>query len=233
MKRRLAQIALALVFVATSMYAAESLDRVVAVVNRQPILASDVEDAAHFEALEQGKVPNTLDAERKAVLNRVIERELICQQMPDTFEPASGLVDHHISELRAQFPAIKTDAQWMDMLATYGLDTETLRADVTLELKVVHFLEIRLRPTVRVESDEVSDYYSKKLVPQLKAAGATAEPIERVRDKIEEVLLQQKMTEVFDAWVANLRTQGTIRILDPYLSAPATAATEKSTASNR
>jgi hypothetical protein len=100
-------------------------------------------------------------------------------------------------------------------------------------LKVVHFLDIRLRPTVRVERDEVSDYYSNKLVPQLKAAGATAEPIEKVKDKIEEVLLQQKMTEVFDAWVANLRSQGTIRILDPDLAAPAPAATEKSTASNR
>jgi peptidyl-prolyl cis-trans isomerase SurA len=71
------------------------------------------------------------------------------------------------------------------------------------------------------------------LLPQLNAAGAAAEPIEKVRDKIEEVLLQQKMTEVFDAWVANLRSQGSIRILDPNLAAPPTTATEKSTASNR
>jgi parvulin-like peptidyl-prolyl isomerase len=233
MKRRLAQLALALVLLATGASAAELLDRVVAVVNRKPILASDVEDAAHFEALEQGKVPNALDSELKAVLNRVVERELICQQMPDTFEPASELVDRHIADLRAQFSTIKTDAEWMNTLASYGLDQESLRDDVTLRLKVVHFLEIRLRPTVRVESGEVSDYYSKKLLPQLKAAGATAVPIENVRDKIEEVLLQQKMTEVFDAWVANLRSQGTIRILDPNLAAPATDATEKSTASNR
>jgi parvulin-like peptidyl-prolyl isomerase len=233
MKRRLAQLAFTLVLLATGLYAAESLDRVVAVVNRQPILASDVDDAAHFEALEQGKVPTALDSERRAVLNRVIERQLIYQQMPDTFEPDSELVDRHIADLRAQFSTIKTDAEWMNTLASYGLDQESLRDDVTLRLKVVHFLEIRLRPTVRVESGEVSDYYSKKLLPQLKAAGATAVPIENVRDKIEEVLLQQKMTEVFDAWVANLRSQGTIRILDPNLAAPATDATEKSTASNR
>jgi peptidyl-prolyl cis-trans isomerase SurA len=233
MKRRLAQLALALVLITTGSYAAESLDRVVAVVNRQPILASDVDDAAHFEALEQGKIPIALDSERKAVLSRVIERQLICQQMPDTFEPAGELIDRHIAELRAQFSSVKTDAEWLNLLASYGLDVESLRDDITLRLKVVHFLDIRLRPTVRVERDEVSDYYSNKLLPQLKAAGATAEPIEKVKDKIEEVLLQQKMTEVFDAWVANLRSQGTIRILDPDLAAPAAAATEKSTASNR
>jgi peptidyl-prolyl cis-trans isomerase SurA len=233
MKRHLAKLVFASVLLATSLYAAESLDRVIATVNRKPILASDVDDAAHFEALEQGKVPQALDSERKAVLNRVIERELICQQMPDTFEPESELIDRHIAELRAQFSTIKTDAAWMDLLASYGLDSELLREDVTLRLKVVHFLDVRLRPTVRVERDEVSDYYSHQLLPQLNAAGAAAEPIEKVRDKIEEVLLQQKMTEVFDAWVANLRSQGSIRILDPNLAAPPTTATEKSTASNR
>jgi hypothetical protein len=233
MKRRLAKLALTLVLLAISLHAAESLDRVIATVNRKPILASDVDDAAHFEALEQGKVPRALDSERRAVLNRVIERELVCQQMPDTFEPASELVDQHIAELRAQFSTVKTDADWLDLLASYGLDFETLRDDVTLRLKVVHFLDIRLRPTVRVDRDEVSDYYSKNLVPQLKAAGAAPEPIENVKDKIEEVLLQQKMTEVFDAWVANLRSQGSIRILDPDLAAPSPATAEKSTATNR
>ena len=43
----------------------------------------------------------------------------------------------------------------------------------------------------------------------------------------------QKMTEVFDAWVANLRSQGSIRIIDPNLAGPAPTITEKSTASNR
>jgi hypothetical protein len=55
----------------------------------------------------------------------------------------------------------------------------------------------------------------------LKAVGAKAEPIEKVQDKIEEVLLQQKMTDVFNAWTANLRNQGNIKILDPDLASPA------------
>ena len=220
MKRRLAQLALLLSLLAP-IACADSLDRIVATVNHQPILASDVDDEAHFEALQQGKAPTALNGERRGVLGRVIQRELICQQMPATFEPTKEAVDAQLSEVRAQFPSAKNDAQWNDLLASYNFNAQGIREFVTLQLKVVHFLELRLRPTVRVDRDEVGDYYSNKLVPQLKAAGATIDPIDKVRSQIEEVLLQQKMSEVFAAWIANLKNQGSIQILDPDLAPPA------------
>jgi hypothetical protein len=218
MKRRLAQFAIAFLMLVPCAQAADSLDRIVATVNRQPVLASDVDDEAHFEAIEQGRAPSMLDGDRRAVLNRVIQRELICQQMPDTFEPAEELIDAHIAELRAQFPAVITAAEWDHLLANYGFDDQTLRDNIKLQLKVVHFLDLRLRPTVRVDHDEITEYYSTKLVPKLKAAGAKIEPLDQLNDKISEVLIQQKMTEVFNAWTANLRSQGNVRILDPDLA---------------
>ena len=227
MKRLLVQLALVLMAVTSCASAADSLDRIVATVNRQPILSSDLDDASHFEAIQQAKTPTALDADRRAVLNRVIDRELIRQQMQDTYTPTKELVDRQISELRAQFPSVKSESQWNDLLASYQLDEAVLRDDVTLRLKVVNFLEVRLRPTVRVDQEEVSEYYEKTLVPQLKAANASIEPLDKVKSQIEEVLLQKKMTEVFDAWVANLRSQGNISILDSSLSSPAAVVPEK------
>lgn len=223
MKRRLAQLALLLPLLVSALCAAQSVDRIVATVNRQPILASDLDDEAHFEALQQGKAPGALDAERRGVLGRVIQRELICQQMPATFEPTKEAIDAQVNELRAQFPAVKDDAQWNELLNSYEFTPQSIRDFVTLQLKVVHFLDLRLRPTVRVDREEVGDYYSNKLVPQLKAAGAAIDPLEKVRTQIEEVLMQQKMSDVFNAWIANLRSQGTIQILDPDLAPPANA----------
>jgi parvulin-like peptidyl-prolyl isomerase len=220
MKRRLSKLALLLLLVVPNACFADSLDRIVATVNHQPILASDVDDEAHFEALQQGRAPSALDGERRGVLGRVIQRELICQQMPATFEPTAGAVDAQVNELRAQFPAVRSDAQWNELLASYNFSAQGIRDFVTLQMKVVHFLDLRLRPTVRVDREEVGDYYSNKLVPQLKAAGATIDPIDKVRSQIEEVLLQQKMSEVFNAWIANLKSQGNIQFLDPDLAPP-------------
>lgn len=218
MKRRLSQLALLLSLVVPTVSFADSLDRIVATVNHQPILASDVDDEAHFEALQQGKAPFALDGERRGVLGRVIQRELICQQMPATFEPTKAAVDVQVNELRAQFPAVRSDSQWTELLASYNFSEQGIRDFVTLQLKVVHFLDLRLRPTVRVDREEVGDYYSNKLVPQLKAAGAVIDPLDKVRSQIEEVLLQQKMSEVFNAWIANLKSQGNIQFLDPDLA---------------
>ena len=233
MKCRLAKLVYILALLAPMAYAGDLLDRIVATVNQKPILASDLDDAAHFEALQRGTLPGAMEINRRAVLNRVIERELICQQMPDTFEPTQEAIENHIREIRTQFPTAKSDVAWSDLLASFGFDDSSLRDDVRLQLKVVHFLDVRLRPTVRVESEEVSDYYSKTLVPRLKAAGATAEPMDKLKDKIQEVLLQQKMTEVFDAWVANLKSQGSIRVLDPELSTPTSAAPDKGARSSQ
>ncbi len=177
------------------------------------------------------KAPGELDADRRAVLNRVIQRELICQQMPDTYEPAKELIDGQVSDLRAQFTAVKTTGEWAALLGTYGFDDQILRDDIKLRIKVVHFLDLRLRPTVRVDHEEIGDYYSNKLVPQLKAAGAKVEPIDQVKDKIAEVLMQQKMTEVFNAWTANLRSQASVRILDPELAAPPSTVSDRASVS--
>jgi peptidyl-prolyl cis-trans isomerase SurA len=233
MKRRLAKLALLFTLLVPAACVADSVDRIVATVNHQPILASDVDDEAHFEALQQVKAPIALDEDRRGVLSRVIQRELICQQMPATFEPTKEAVDAQIKDLRAQFSIVKSDAQWSDLLASYDFSEQGIRDFITLQLKVVHFLDLRLRPTVRVDREEVGEYYSAKLVPQLKAAGAAIDSIDKVRSQIEEVLLQQKMSEVFNAWVANLRSQGSIQILDPDLAPPATPVSDTTVSSNR
>src|SRR3954447_2580364 len=120
MKRSLAQLAVVL-SLAVTMQAADTLDRIVATVNQRPILASDLDDEAHFEALQQAKPPDSLDVDRKGVLNRVIERELVCQQIPEPFDPGKELVEGRIAEIRKQFKTVTTDQQWSDLLASYDL----------------------------------------------------------------------------------------------------------------
>ncbi len=220
MRHRL-QILTVLLLLLTAAHAGDSIDRIVATVNRDPILSSDVDNEAHFEALQEGKSPDALDTDRREVLNRIVERELIRQQIADEYEPAKDLVDRRILEIRSQYAAVKNDTQWVELLERYSLDADDLRAMVVVQLKVLHFLDVRLRPTVHVDSDEVGDYYNTQLVPKLKAAGKTVEPLTSVKQKIEEVLLQQKMNEVFNAWIANLRNQSKIQIMDSTLAAPA------------
>ena len=61
---------------------AEVIDRIVATVNGQIILLSDWEDSLRFEAFTSGRPLNRFTAEeRKAVLDRLIDRELLREQL--------------------------------------------------------------------------------------------------------------------------------------------------------
>jgi hypothetical protein len=39
--------------------------------------------------------------------------------------------------------------------------------------------------------------------------------LQQVSSRVEEILLQQRVNQVFDSWLANLRKQGQIEVLDP------------------
>ncbi len=66
---------------------------------------------------------------------------------------------------------------------------------------------------VQVSRQEVDDYYSTTLVPQLKARGETPEPEDQLSAKIRQVLEEQKMNEETDKWLDTLRSQSHVQIL--------------------
>jgi hypothetical protein len=75
---------------------------------------------------------------------------------------------------------------------------------------------MRFRQGIRITPDEIETYYKETLLPQYPAA-QTPPPLQEVSSRIEEILLQQRVNQLFDDWLANLRKQGQIEVLDPAL----------------
>jgi hypothetical protein len=66
---------------------------------------------------------------------------------------------------------------------------------------------------VSVSRQEVEDYYSKTLAPQVRAQGQTPEPEEQVSAKIRELLSEQKMNQEMEKWIDALRSQSRVQVL--------------------
>jgi predicted methyltransferase len=90
---------------------------------------------------------------------------------------------------------------------------EELRGLVKEQLEILKFMEFRVRPLVRVSRQEVEEYYTKTLAPQVKAQGQVPAPLEAVTPKISELLAEQKMNQELDKWLENLRTQSRVQVL--------------------
>jgi hypothetical protein len=130
-------------------------------------------------------------------------------------------VDARLAEIRNQLPACvrencATDAGWNAFLAAHNLSAARVEAYLRYRLEILGFIEERFRQGIRISPQEIAAYYKNTLVPQY-APGETAPPLDQVSPRIEEILLQQRVNALFDDWLANLRKEGDVEILDPSL----------------
>ena len=193
------------------------VDRIVAVVNRQVILESDLEQTAHVEFLLQGKPLGELTAaEMQAVLDRMIDQALLQQQIVNTaiMDPAPAEISSHLREARVQIPGAATDDQWRGLLNRYGVTQQDVENQIAAQLRILRFIDLRFRTLARVDRAAISNYYTEKLVPELRKQGAPEPPLEQVWGKIEKILTEQRIDELLSSWLQTLRSQARIQKLN-------------------
>jgi hypothetical protein len=200
------------------------LDRVVAVVNRHPILASDIEEEMRLSVLDASRTGQEVLTRHRA-LEVLISRSLIQEQIhhggEQAAEPTADEVKARLLEIRQELPACvhqncATDAGWSSFLAAHDLAPDLVDVYFRNRLEILRFIEQRFRPGIHISSQDIEDYYRNTLLPQY-TPGETVPPLEQVSPRIEEILLQQHVNVLFDEWLTNLRKQGDIEILDPSL----------------
>ncbi|WP_109484489.1 SurA N-terminal domain-containing protein [Occallatibacter savannae] len=201
-----------------------TLDRALAVVNRQVILQSDLEDEMQLSVLDPTTNGNANDTKQQA-LDRLISRTLIQQQIQQENIPAavptSAQIAARLKEIRTDLPACvradcASDAGWTEFLARHELSPERVDKYLRTRLEILSFIELRFRQGIRITPEEVETYYRQTLLPQY-PAGQTPPPLQQVSARIEEILLQQRVNALFDTWLSNLRSQGQIQVLDSTL----------------
>jgi peptidyl-prolyl cis-trans isomerase SurA len=204
------------------------VDRIVATVNGDLVLDSDVDQELRFDALQiDGSLPakpndDTGEQGRNKVVERLIDRDLILQQiqLQPEFTPSDDAVTKQIDDLRNTIPSCAnnrcdTEAGWDSYLATGGFTEATFRDEWIERMKVIAFTEQRFRMGIRITSPQVKEYYEKTLLPQYVARHATPQPLDKVDDRIQQILLEQEVTSLLNDWLKSLRAQGSVVVMHP------------------
>jgi len=203
------------------------LDRVVAVVNNQAILASDVDEEIRLAVLDPGRAGLGV-LTPSAALEQLISRSLIQQQIREedtrSADPSSAEVEARLSELRRELPACvrqncASDAGWKAFLAAHDLTPERVESYLRYRLQILRFIELRFRQGIQISPQEIEAYYKNTLLPQY-APGEVVPKLNQVSPRIQEILLQRQVNALFDDWLKNLRRQGEVEVLDPVLETP-------------
>lgn len=212
----------ALLLAAAPLRAGEIIDRIVATVDNDVVLESDLDVALRFQALVKGTpAAHASAAERAQEMQRLIDQSLLREQMSRASLPPAGQdeISKAVADLRARIPGAATPEGWQAALTAAGLSERDVEERVTAQIEISHFIDLRFRPGIRVDDTEVRKYYEETLLPELRAKGAAVPPLKDVSGKIQELLVEKSVNEQLDAWLKSLRSETRVRILDN----PATA----------
>ena len=205
---------------------ATELDRVVAVVNNQAILASDLDFEMHvFKLLPIGSRRDLTPASSlERLTTRALIEQQILQQDPHGMDVSPKDLNDSLDELRQNLPACKqrdcsTEAGWAAYLATLGLTPDRVADYWAHRMAVLRFIEMRFRSGIRITPEEIAAYYKDSLVPKY-AKPEDAPPLEKISPRIQEILLQQRVNLLLNDWLKSLQDQGQVEILDPALRKP-------------
>jgi len=203
--------ALSMIFAGLSV-AGPVIDRVVTNVNGHVVLLSDWEEEIAFEALVNGRSPESFTSEeRAAALNRLIDQELLREQVrPGQGSPASE-VQARVADVRKLQPDAATEQGWHAALQRYGLTQGALEKRLSDEMQLMRLVEDRLRPSIQVDQQAIERYYRDQLLPDIKKTGGSAKPLTEVYGKIKDLLAEQKMNELLTGWLESLRSGSQIQ----------------------
>lgn len=159
---------------AANLEAAETVNRIIAVVNDEVITAADVE--TFMQALQddpQGGLPEKTDVQdmQRAILQRLIDQHLLLQEarhLEVTVESAKVL--ERYDQFRNK---MGNDALFHQSLAEAGLSEEQLKNKIRDQFLVQRVIDLKVRSKVVVSPQDVSLELSKH--PEL------AKPGERIR----------------------------------------------------
>lgn len=183
-------------------------DRIVAVVDEDPILWSDIERTIELGLLERQEGEDD-DAFQRRVLDRLIEMKLRFHEI-DRFgfeDLPLAEVDQQIETIRGRFADREA---YLAKLAQLGLTPEELRELLARSLVVTSFVEQRLGPRVFVSLEDIRRYYERTLVPEMERRGQEAPELSAVRESIRRVLREQRLNEEIAEWTEELRLQADI-----------------------
>ena len=193
-------------------FGAEIVDRVVANVNGNVLLQSDWEQELAFEALLNARpVESFTSAERKAALDRLIDRELLREQVRPSESAPSDQVAAREAEVRKLHAQAATDEGWRTILQRHGLTESALEKRLGQEIQLMRLVEARLRPSIQIDQHAVETYYHDELLPQLKRSGGREVALPEIFGHIKDLLAEQRLNQLLSGWLASLRSASHIQ----------------------
>lgn len=192
-------LAAAIAIVPARLAAQEVVDRIVARVESDVILLSDVRALSRYQQFLDGK--SETDAQ---ILDRLIDQWIVRTEadVSHSPQPSEAEIDRGLTRVRNSFAS---EQEYESRRKQAGLSEQDVRAMVASQLYLSNYLDSRFRPAVQIDPKEIEDFYQTAVVPRAKARGQEPPTLDAARDTIQEALIQNGINQQADQWLKESR----------------------------
>jgi len=199
-----------LLFLLFSPLHSEIIDRIAISVGNQVITKAQIDEEVRLTAFLNGSQLDLSAEERKKAADRLIEQTLVKRDMEFSHYPIPPESDAEpaLKTLKANYPS---EAQYRQALDKYGITEEALKRRLWWQTTLLRFIDYRFRPGILVPDKDIQNYYDLEVV-KWKGQGIKQIPsFEESREKIGELLTDQRIDQAIDQWLADTRKQIAVR----------------------
>jgi hypothetical protein len=179
----------------------EVIDRIAARVESDIILLSDIRALARYQQLVEGKAEN--DAQ---ILDRLIDQWIVRNEADTAQFPHPSDADINAGVERVQ-KSFTSAVEFETRKEQIGLTDGEIKTMVAAQLYLSNYLDSRFRPSARVDSKDVQEFYEKAVVPRAQERGQAAPSLDTARDYIHEALIQRSINEQAERWLNESRSR--------------------------
>ena len=209
MRRRITAtvIFLALAMAGGRARAQEVVDRIVAKVESDVILMSDVRQLARYQLFLDGKSQSDAEILDRLIDQWIVRSEANVARFP---QPSDEEVNRSIERLKRSFSSAE---EYEARKAQSGLTDEEIRQFLKSRLYFSNYLDSRFRPVIQIDEKSIEDFYKTQVIPRAESRGQAPPPLDNARDFIQEALVQRAINEQADKWLKESRARVRIEIL--------------------
>src|SRR5580698_9280978 len=185
--------------VASVLRAQEVVDRIVARVENDIILLSDVRELKEYQELLDAKSENDNTLVDRLIDQWIVRSEAQLSRFP---EPKDEEIDRELSRVVRSF---SSPAEYEARKKQSGLTNAEIRKIVAAQLYLSNYLDSRFRPSAQIDEKAIEAFYQNAVVPRAKARGQEPPTLDASRDIIQDALVQSDITEQADRWLKESR----------------------------
>ncbi len=194
--------------------AQQVVDQILALVNDEVVTKSDLLWSIALDP----DAPNPAGPIGSDMLRRkletMIDERLVLQEARKVPGPETSQddLDKKRNELIARFPS---ETAFRERIQSVGLTPERLDDLLRQRIRIDQFVDFRFRSFVFVTDQQIKQYYEKELAPKIREQGQVPPGLEEgdIRDRIEQILRQQKINEEIDTFLRDARQRADVVIL--------------------